>query len=275
MSTAAQTSAESESKRKRQQGPAKLSTEFDWQDPLGLEGELTEEERMVRDSARAFAEGTLFPRVVTAYREERFDRDVFTGMGELGLLGATLPEEYGGSGLGAVAYGLISREIERADSGYRSMMSVQSSLVMYPIFSYGTEAQRRKYLPKLAKGEIIGCFGLTEPDHGSDPAAMTTRAEKVAGGFRLTGAKMWISNAPVADVAVIWAKLDGKIRGFLVERGTKGFSTPAIEGKLSLRASVTGEVVLDGVVVPEENLLPKAEGLAGPFACLNSARYGI
>jgi glutaryl-CoA dehydrogenase len=229
----------------------------------------------VRDSARAFAEGTLFPRVVTAYREERFDRDVFTGMGELGLLGATLPEEYGGSGLGAVAYGLISREIERADSGYRSMMSVQSSLVMYPIFSYGTEAQRRKYLPRLAKGEIIGCFGLTEPDHGSDPASMVTRAEKVADGYRLTGSKMWISNAPVADLALVWAKLDGKIRGFLVERGTKGFSTPLIEGKMSLRTSVTGEIVLDGAVVPEESLLPNVSGLSGPFGCLSSARYGI
>src|SRR6267142_3846135 len=271
MSTAAQSSAES----KREKGPAKLSNEFDWQDPLGLEGELTEEERMVRDSARGFAQDTLFPRVVTAYREERFDRDVFSGMGELGLLGATLPEEYGGSGLGAVAYGLISREIERADSGYRSMMSVQSSLVMYPIFSYGTEAQRRKYLPRLAKGELIGCFGLTEPDHGSDPASMVTRAEKVPNGYRLTGAKMWISNAPFADLALIWAKLDGKIRGFLVERGTKGFTTNTVEGKLSLRASVTGEVVLDDAFVPEENLLPKAEGLGGPFACLNSARFGI
>jgi glutaryl-CoA dehydrogenase len=273
MSTAAQTSAGSDSKR--QKGPAKLSSEFDWQDPLGIEGELTEEERMVRDCARAFAQGTLFPRVVKAYREERFDRDVFTGMGELGLLGATLPEEYGGSGLGPVAYGLISREIERADSGYRSMMSVQSSLVMYPIFSYGTEAQRRKYLPRLAKGELIGCFGLTEPDHGSDPASMVTRAEKVADGFRLTGSKMWISNAPVADLALVWAKLDGKIRGFLVERGTKGFSTPLIEGKMSLRTSVTGEIVLDGAVVPEESLLPNVSGLSGPFGCLSSARYGI
>jgi len=273
MSTAAQTSAGSESKR--QTGPAKLSSEFDWQDPLGLEGELSEEERMVRDSARAFAQDTLFPRVIKAFREERFDRDVFTGMGELGLLGATLPEEYGGSGLGAVAYGLISREIERADSGYRSMMSVQSSLVMYPIFSYGTEAQRRKYLPRLAKGEIIGCFGLTEPDHGSDPASMVTRAEKVADGYRLTGSKMWISNAPVADLALVWAKLDGKIRGFLVERGTKGFSTPLIEGKMSLRTSVTGEIVLDGAIVPEESLLPNVSGLSGPFGCLSSARYGI
>jgi glutaryl-CoA dehydrogenase len=275
MATAAQTSAQEEGKGKREKGPAKLSSEFDWQDPLGLEGELTEEERMVRDSARSFAQGNLFPRVLTAYREERFDRDVITGMGELGLLGCTLPEEYGGSGLGSVAYGLISREIERADSGYRSMMSVQSSLVMYPIFNYGTEAQRRKYLPRLAKAEIIGCFGLTEPDHGSDPASMTTRAEKVAGGFSLTGNKMWISNAPVADLALVWAKLDGKIRGFLVERGTKGFSTPTIEGKLSLRTSITGEIVLEGAVVPEENLLPNVSGLSGPFGCLNNARYGI
>jgi glutaryl-CoA dehydrogenase len=276
MATAAQTSAQGEEgKGKREKGPAKLSSEFDWQDPLGLEGELSEEERMVRDSARAFAQGNLFPRVLKAYREERFDRDVITGMGELGLLGCTLPEEYGGSGLGSVAYGLISCEIERADSGYRSMMSVQSSLVMYPIFNYGTEAQRRKYLPRLAKAEIIGCFGLTEPDHGSDPASMTTRAEKVAGGFKLTGNKMWISNAPVADLALVWAKLDGKIRGFLVERGTKGFSTPTIEGKLSLRTSITGEIVLEGAVVPEENLLPNASGLSGPFGCLNNARYGI
>jgi len=274
MATAAQTSAQGK-EGKREKGPAKLSSEFDWQDPLGLEGELSEEERMVRDSTRAFAQSNLFPRVLTAYREERFDRDVITGMGELGLLGCTLPEEYGGSGLGSVAYGLISREIERADSGYRSMMSVQSSLVMYPIFNYGTEAQRRKYLPRLAKAEIIGCFGLTEPDHGSDPAAMTTRAEKVAGGFRLTGNKMWISNAPIADLALVWAKLDGKIRGFLVERGTKGFSTPTIEGKLSLRTSITGEIVLEGAVVPEENLLPNASGLSGPFGCLNNARYGI
>ena len=196
-------------------------------------------------------------------------------MGELGLLGPTIPEEYGGAGLGYVAYGLIARELERVDSGYRSAMSVQSSLVMYPIFAYGTEAQRRKYLPKLATGEMVGCFGLTEPDHGSDPGSMVTRAEKVAGGFRLTGAKMWITNAPIADVAVVWAKLDGVIRGFIVERGTKGFSTPKIEGKLSLRASITGEIVLDGALVPEDNLLPNVKGLAGPFGCLNSARYGI
>jgi glutaryl-CoA dehydrogenase len=248
---------------------------FDWQDPLDLEGELTEEERMVRDTARDYAQEKLFPRVLTAYREERFDRAILNEMGALGLIGATLPEEYGGAGLGYVASGLITREIERADSGYRSALSVQSSLVMYPIYAYGTEAQRRKYLPKLAAGEIAGCFGLTEPDHGSDPGAMTTRAEKVAGGFKLTGNKMWISNAPFADIALIWAKLEGKIRGFLVERGTKGFSTPKIEGKLSLRTSITGEVVLEGAVVPEDNILPNVSGLAGPFGCLNNARYGI
>jgi glutaryl-CoA dehydrogenase len=262
---------------KRETKPAAPLTEaaFEWQDPLDLEGELTEEERMVRDTARGYAQDKLSPRVLTAYREERFDREILNEMGELGLIGATLPEQYGGAGLGYVASGLITREIERVDSGYRSALSVQSSLVMYPIYAYGTEAQRRKYLPKLAKGEIAGCFGLTEPDHGSDPGSMTTRAEKVAGGYSLTGTKMWISNAPFADVAVIWAKLDGKIRGFLVERGTKGFSTPKIEGKLSLRTSITGEVVLDGAVVPEENLLPNASGLAGPFGCLNNARYGI
>jgi glutaryl-CoA dehydrogenase len=262
---------------KREKKPVLPITEaaFDWQDPLELEGELTEDERMVRDTARAYAQEKLFPRVLTAYREERFDREIMAEMGALGLFGPTIPEDYGGAGLGHVAYGLIAREIERVDSGYRSVMSVQSSLVMYPIFAYGSEAQRRRYLPKLARGEIVGCFGLTEPDHGSDPASMTTRAEKVSGGYRLTGAKMWISNAPLADLALIWAKLDGKIRGFLVERGTKGFSTPRIEGKLSLRTSVTGEVVLEGAVVPEENLLPSASGLAGPFGCLNSARYGI
>jgi glutaryl-CoA dehydrogenase len=248
---------------------------FDWQDPLDLESELTEDERMVRDTARAYAQEKLFPRVLSAYREERFDREIVTEMGELGLLGPTIPEEYGGSGLGDVAYGLISREVERVDSGYRSLMSVQSSLVMFPIFAYGSEAQRRKYLPRLAKGEILGCFGLTEPDHGSDPGSMTTRAQKVRGGYRLTGNKMWISNAPVADLALIWAKLDGKIRGFLVERGTKGFTTPTIAGKLSLRTSVTGEVVLEGAIVPEDNILPNVEGLAGPFGCLNNARYGI
>jgi glutaryl-CoA dehydrogenase len=248
---------------------------FSWDDPLDLEGELTEEERMVRDTARDYAQDKLFPRVLKAYRDESYDPAVIREMGELGLLGATIPEEYGGAGLTYTAYGLIAREVERVDSGYRSAMSVQSSLVMHPIYAYGSEAQKHKYLPKLASGEMVGCFGLTEPDHGSDPGSMVTRAEKVANGFSLTGAKMWITNAPVADVAVVWAKLEGKIRGFIVERGTKGFSTPKIEGKLSLRASITGEVVLEGAVVPEENLLPNVSGLAGPFGCLNMARTGI
>jgi glutaryl-CoA dehydrogenase len=250
-------------------------TTFDWQDPLDLESELTEDERMVRDTARAYAQDKLMPRVLTAYREERFDREIVNEMGELGLLGATLPEAHGGSGMGHVAYGLIAREMERVDSGYRSMLSVQSSLVMYPIYAFGSEEQRRKWLPKLATGEIIGCFGLTEPDHGSDPGAMVTRADKVKGGYKLNGAKMWISNSPLADVMVVWAKLDGKIRGFIVERGSKGLSTPKIEGKLSLRTSITGEIVLDGVVVPEGNILPNVEGLSGPFGCLNNARFGI
>jgi glutaryl-CoA dehydrogenase len=262
-------------KRPDQPARAKPSAEFDWEDPLGLEGQLSEEERMVRDTARGYAQDKLMPRILMAYREERFDREILDEMGALGLLGPTIPEEYGGAGLGYVAYGLIAREIERVDSGYRSAMSVQSSLVMYPIFAYGTEAQRKKYLPKLATGEMAGCFGLTEPDHGSDPGSMVTRAEKAPNGYRLTGTKMWISNAPFADIAVVWAKLDGVIRGFIVERGTNGFSTPKIEGKLSLRASITGEVVLDGAFVPEENLLPNAKGLAGPFGCLNNARYGI
>lgn len=264
-----------ERREPRPSAAVRETAQFNWEDPLDLEGELSEEERMVRDTARGYAQGKLFPRVLTAYREERFDREIMSEMGALGLLGATVPAEYGGAGLGYVAYGLIAREVERVDSGYRSAMSVQSSLVMYPILAYGSEAQRRKYLPKLATGEMVGCFGLTEPDHGSDPGSMATRAEKVPGGFRLTGAKMWISNAPIADVAVIWAKLDGVIRGFLMERGTKGFTTPKIEGKLSLRASITGEVVLEGAVVPEENLLPDAKGLAGPFGCLNKARFGI
>ncbi len=249
--------------------------DFNWEDPLDLEGELTEDERMVRDSVRAYAQDRLMPRVLKAWREEAVDRDILPEMGALGLLGPTVPEEYGGAGLGYVAYGLIAREIERVDSGYRSTLSVQSSLVMHPIYAYGTEAQKKKYLPKLAKGELVGCFGLTEPDYGSDPGSMATRAEKVAGGYSLTGSKMWISNAPIADIAIVWAKLDGKIRGFIVERGTKGFSTPKIEGKLSLRTSVTGEIVLEGTVVPEENLLPNVSGLAGPFGCLNMARYGI
>ncbi|MFZ0778771.1 MAG: acyl-CoA dehydrogenase [Xanthobacteraceae bacterium] len=248
---------------------------FKWDDPLDLEGELTEEERMVRDTARDYAQEKLFPRVLAANREGNFNPDILREMGELGLIGSTIPQEYGGAGLGYVSYGLIAREVERVDSGFRSLMSVQSSLVMYPIYAYGSEAQRRKYLPKLASGELVGCFGLTEPDHGSDPGAMVTRAEKVPGGFSLTGAKMWITNAPVADVAVVRAKLDGKIRGFLVERGTKGLSTPKIDGKLSLRASITGELVLDGAVVPEENILPNVSGLAGPFGCLNVARTGI
>jgi glutaryl-CoA dehydrogenase len=266
----------SQAAEKRGAKPAMLKdAAFDWQDPLGLETELTEEERMVRDSTRGFAQSYLMPRVVEAYREEKYDPNLMREMGKLGLLGSTIPEEYGGAGLGYVAYGLIARELERVDSGYRSTMSVQSSLVMYPIHAYGSDAQRRKYLRKLASGELIGCFGLTEPDHGSDPGSMVTRAEKVAGGYKLNGAKTWISNAPVADVAVVWAKLDDAIRGFIVERGTKGFSTPKIEGKLSLRASITGEIVLADCVVPEENLLPNVKGLAGPFGCLNNARYGI
>jgi glutaryl-CoA dehydrogenase len=248
---------------------------FNWEDPLDLEGELSEEERMVRDTARDYAQEKLFPRVLAANRDGNFNPDVVKEMGELGLLGSTIPEDYGGAGLNYVCSGLIAREIERVDSGYRSLMSVISSLVMHPIYAYGSEAQRKKYLPKLAKGEIVGCPGLTEPDHGSDPGSMVTRAEKIAGGYSLTGAKTWITNAPVADIAVVWAKLDGKIRGFIVERGTKGFSTPKIEGKLSLRASITGEIVLEGAVVPEENILPNVSGLAGPFGCLNVARTGI
>jgi len=266
---------ESKSPMPRDSAASAPEPHFAWDDPLDLEGELTEDERRVRDTARAYAKAKLFPRVLTAYREERFDRAIMTEMGALGLLGPTIPEDEGGAGVGHVAYGLIAREIERVDSGYRSALSVQSSLVMLPIHLFGSEAQRRKYLPKLAKGGLIGCFGLTEPDHGSDPGSMTTRAEQAPGGFRLTGAKMWITNAPIADIAVVWAKLDGVIRGFIVERGAKGFSTPKIEGKLSMRASATGEIVLDGVFVPEDNLLPKAKGLAGPFSCLNSARFGI
>jgi glutaryl-CoA dehydrogenase len=272
---AATTTTEKSPARAKKSAAPLTDSAFEWSDPLDLEGELSEDERMVRDTARNFAQKELFPRVLTAYREERFDREIVNAMGELGFLGCTLPEDYGGLGLGDVTYGLIMREVERVDSGYRSMMSVQSSLVMYPIYAFGTEAQRRKYLPKLAKGELLGCFGLTEPDHGSDPGSMTTRAEKVAGGFRLNGAKMWISNSPLADLLLVWAKLDGKIRGFLVERGAKGLSTPTIEGKLSLRTSITGEIVLDGVVVSEDMILPNVEGLSGPFGCLNNARYGI
>ncbi len=266
----------SQTAEKLHRKPASIDTApFDWEDPLGIESELTEEERMVRDTARDYAQEKLFPRVLMAYRHETFDRAIMTEMGALGLLGATIPQAYGGAELGYVAYGLIAREVERVDSGYRSAMSVQSSLVMHPIYAYGSEAQRRKYLPKLASGELVGCFGLTEPDHGSDPGGMKTRAEKAPGGFRLTGNKMWITNSPIADVAVVWAKLDDVIRGFVVENGTPGYSAPKIEGKLSLRASVTGEIVLDGALVPEDNLLPNVKGLPGPFGCLNRARYGI
>jgi glutaryl-CoA dehydrogenase len=255
--------------------PSIKDAAFRWEDPLDLESELTEDERMVRDTARAYAQDKLMPRVLTAFRDERFDRDLIGEMGALGMLGSTIPEEYGGAGLGYVAYGLIARELERVDSGYRSTLSVQSSLTMHAIYAYGTEAQRRRYLPRLARGEMIGCFGLTEPDHGSDPGSMATRAEKVPDGYRLSGTKSWISNAPVADIAIVWAKLDGVIRGFIVERGTQGFATPKIDGKLSLRVSITGEIVLDGAVVPEDNMLPNVQGLAGPFGCLNNARYGI
>jgi glutaryl-CoA dehydrogenase len=251
---------------------------FDWSDPFELEHQLSEDERMVRDTARDYAQGKLLPRVTSAYLEERFDREIMNEMGALGLLGSTLPEAYGGAALGYVSYGLAAREVERVDSGYRSAMSVQSSLVMYPIYAYGDESQRKKYLPKLATGEWVGCFGLTEPEAGSDPGAMRTRAEKTSGGYRLTGSKMWITNAPIADVAVVWAKSaahEGKIRGFILERGMKGLSTPKIEKKLSLRASVTGELVMEGVEVPEDNLLPNVSGLKGPFGCLNRARYGI
>jgi len=251
---------------------------FQWDDAFLLEDELEEEERMIRDSARAYAQEKLQPKVIAAFRQELSDPDVFAEMGEMGLLGTTIPEEYGGLGAGYVTYGLVAREVERVDSGYRSMMSVQSSLVMYPIYAYGSEDQRRKYLPKLASGEWIGCFGLTEPDAGSDPGAMKTRAEKVDGGYVLNGTKMWISNAPFADVFVVWAKSDahdGKIRGFVLEKGMKGLSAPKIEGKMSLRASTTGEIVMDGVEVGEDALLPYVEGLKGPFGCLNRARYGI
>ena len=251
---------------------------FAWEDPFLLEEQLTEEERMIRDSARDYAQSKLMPRILEAYREEKVDRTVFNEMGELGLFGATLPEAYGGSEVGYVSYGLIAREIERVDSGYRSMMSVQSSLVMHPIHAYGDENQRRKYLPKLATGEFVGCFGLTEPDHGSDPGGMTTRAQKIDGGYRLTGSKTWISNAPIADVFVIWAKSaehNDEIRGFVLEKGMKGLTAPKLEGKLSLRASVTGQVVMDGVEVPEDALLPNVSGLKGPFGCLNRARFGI
>lgn len=251
---------------------------FDWQDPFGLDAQLTDEERLVRDTAEGYAQDKLLPRVTDAYLHERFDRDILHEMGALGLLGATIPAEFGGAGLGYVSYGLVARAVEAVDSGYRSAMSVQSSLVMHPIHAYGSDAQRRKYLPKLASGEWVGCFGLTEPDAGSDPGGMRTRAEAIDGGYRLTGTKTWITNAPIADVFVVWAKSDahgGKIRGFLLDKGLKGLSAPKIEGKLSLRASVTGEIVMDGVEVAAEALLPDVEGLKGPFGCLNRARYGI
>ena len=251
---------------------------FDWEDAFRMEDQLSEDERMMRDSARAYAQEKLMPRVTAAFRDENTDPAIFREMGEMGLLGVTVPEEYGGLGASYVAYGLVAREVERVDSGYRSMMSVQSSLVMYPIYAYGSEEQRRKYLPKLASGEFIGCFGLTEPDAGSDPAGMKTRATKTANGYVLNGSKMWISNAPIADVFVVWAKSDahgGKIRGFVLDKGTKGLSAPKIGGKLSLRASITGEIVMDNVEVGEDALLPNVEGLKGPFGCLNRARYGI
>ena len=248
---------------------------FVWDDPLLLDEQLTDEERLIRDSTRQYAQQKLMTRVLEANRHERFHREIMHEMGELGLLGATLPAKYGCAEANYVSYGLMAREVERVDSGYRSAMSVQSSLVMHPIHAYGTEEQRAKYLPKLASGEWVGCFGLTEPDHGSDPGSMATRAEKTGDGYLLNGAKMWITNAPIADVAVVWAKLDGRIRGFLVERGAAGFSTPKIEGKMSLRASSTGQIALQDVLVPAENLLPNASGLSGPFGCLNRARYGI
>ena len=255
---------------------ATASAKFRWDDPLLLDEQLTEDERLVCDTARRYAQDRLMPRVLDAFRNETSDPSIFTEMGALGLLGPTIPSEYGGAGLNYVCYGLIAREVERIDSGYRSMMSVQSSLVMFPIYTYGSEAQRRKYLPKLASGEWIGCFGLTEPNHGSDPGSMITRARSAEGGFRLSGSKMWISNAPIADVFVVWAKNDdGVVRGYVLEKGMKGLSAPEIEGKFSLRASITGEIVMDDVFVPAENELPNVQGLKGPMGCLNSARYGI
>jgi glutaryl-CoA dehydrogenase len=251
---------------------------FDWADPFGLDEQLSDEERMVRDTAEAYAQEQLLPRVTEAYLDERFDREIMNEMGALGLLGATIPPEYGGAGLNYVSYGLIGRAVERVDSGYRSAMSVQSSLVMHPINAYGTEEQKRKYLPNLASGEWVGCFGLTEPDAGSDPGGMRTRAQKIDGGYRISGAKMWITNSPIADMFVVWAKSDahgGKIKGFVLEKGMAGLTAPQVKQKLSLRASITGEIVMDGVEVPEDALLPNVEGLKGPFGCLNRARYGI
>jgi glutaryl-CoA dehydrogenase len=261
-----------------QDHPRATTVHYNWADPLDLDSQLTADERAIRDTAHAYAQEKLLPRVTQAYLTETTDRAIFTEMGALGLLGVTIPEKYGCAAANYVAYGLIAREIERVDSGYRSMNSVQSSLVMHPIYAYGSEEQRQKYLPKLATGEWIGCFGLTEPDAGSDPSSMKTRAEKVADGYRLTGTKLWISNAPIADVFVVWAKSaahDNQIKGFILEKGMKGLSAPKIGGKLSLRASITGEVVMEGVVVPESALLPNISGLAGPFGCLNRARYGI
>lgn len=253
-----------------------MTSEFNWQDPLDLESQLTEEERMIRDSTAAFCNDKLAPRVQSAFREERFDREIMTEAGELGLLGVMTDEKYGGMGLSYTAYGLIAREIERVDSGYRSALSVQNSLVMFPIEAYGSEEQKMKYLPKLATGEFVGCFGLTEPNSGSDPASMTTRAKRTANGYVLNGTKMWITNSPIADIAIIWAKLEDEgIHGFIVERDAEGFSTPKIEGKVSLRASVTGEIVLQDVEVGEDALMPNVKGLSGPFGCLNKARFGI
>ena len=248
---------------------------FSWQDPMLLNNQLSEEERMIRDTAHDYCQQKLLPRVLEANRHEHFDREIMNELGSLGLLGATLPAQYGGSEVNYVSYGLIAREVERVDSGYRSAMSVQSSLVMHPIHTFGTEEQRMKYLPKLASGEWVGCFGLTEPNSGSDPASMTTHAKAVDGGYLLTGNKMWITNSPIADVFVIWAKLEGKIRGFVLEKGMQGLSAPKIEGKFSLRASITGEIVMDNIFVPAENMFPDIKGLAGPFGCLNKARYGI
>ncbi|MCJ7420209.1 acyl-CoA dehydrogenase [Sphingomicrobium astaxanthinifaciens] len=261
-----------------QKSSPKTLVPFDWEDPFNLDDQLSDEERMVRDSARAFAQEQLLPHVQKAFNEEVFDPEIMPKMGELGLLGATVAEEYGGAGLGYVSYGLIAREIERVDSGYRSACSVQSSLVMHPINAYGSEEQKKKYLPGLAKGELVGCFGLTEPDAGSDPGGMRTTARKIDGGYRLNGAKMWITNSPIADVFVVWAKSEahgGRIRGFILEKGMKGLTAPQVKEKLSLRASITGEIVMDDVEVPEDNLLPHVEGLKGPFGCLNVARYGI
>ena len=250
-------------------------SDFKWDDHFFLDEQLSEDERAIRDAAREYAQGKLMPRIKQANRDEHFHREILNEMGELGILGSTLPQKYGGSEVNYICYGLTAREVERVDSGYRSAMSVQSSLVMHPIYTYGSEEQRDKYLPKLASGELVGCFGLTEPDHGSDPGSMVTKAEKTDGGYLLNGAKMWITNSPIADLAVVWAKLDGTIRGFIVERGSEGFSTPTIEGKFSMRASVTGEIVLQDVEIPSENMLPNTKGLGGPFGCLNKARYGI